>query len=36
LVALLVLFAILACGPFSDTAGEIIEPLLKHLRRWMR
>jgi hypothetical protein len=36
LVALLALFAFLACGPFSDTASEFVEPVLKHLRRLIR
>jgi hypothetical protein len=36
LVALLALFAFLALGFFSDTAGEVVEPIVKHLRRLLR
>jgi hypothetical protein len=36
LVAFIVLFVFLICGPFSGTAEEIIEPALKHLRRLLR
>lgn len=36
LVALLLLLLFLACGPFSDVTGDILEPALKHVRRFLR
>ena len=35
-LALLILMAFLACGPFSDTAVDMLEPVLKEIRRLLR
>jgi len=36
LVALLAFLVFLVVGPFSDTAGEVVGPVVKHLRRLLR